>query len=47
MDLKKVFEMPLIEVVQFDARDVITESVFESTSVYDIPSIKDIFNIKT
>lgn len=45
MELKKVFHMPQVEVIEFNARDVITDS-FSSTCSYDIESIKNFFNIK-
>ncbi|MGN1104129.1 MAG: hypothetical protein ACI4QI_04560 [Candidatus Coproplasma sp.] len=45
METKKVFEKPEIEVVKFDACDVITAS-FTSTASYSVDSIKDFFNIK-
>ena len=47
MELKKVFAKPEIEVIKFDATDVITESTpYVSTRSYSIDSIKDIFNYK-
>lgn len=46
MELKKAFQKPEIEIIEFNARDVITESEpFISTSSYSLQSIKDFFNI--
>lgn len=47
MEMKKVFINPEIEVIKFNARDVITDSVtYAVTSSYDIESIRNIFNFK-
>lgn len=48
MELKKAFEKPEIEVIEFNAMDVITASNenFASTCSYDIDSIRNFFNIK-
>lgn len=47
MEMKKVFINPEIEVIKFNARDVITDSAtYATTSSYKIESIKDIFNFK-
>lgn len=47
MEIKKEFKLPEIEVVQFDAKDVITGSgEYSSNGIYSIDSIKNFFNIK-
>lgn len=46
MQTKKQFKMPQVEVIKFNAKDVITASNYASTGSYDIDSIKNFFNIK-
>ncbi|MGN0805134.1 MAG: hypothetical protein ACI4MS_07100 [Candidatus Coproplasma sp.] len=47
MKAKKKFEMPQIEAIRFDEKDVITQvsSPFATDNIYDVNSLKGYFNI--
>lgn len=48
MKIKKKFEIPEIEMVCFDEKDVITEvSNFSTNSIYNVNNLKDFFNVNT